>query len=42
MKSIHAFSKEIIKSYKSYDIDDVEVLESENFTLSTKSRHQNL
>ena len=32
MKKIHDFSSNIIKDYKSFDIDEVEVVVSENLT----------
>ncbi len=42
MKKIYDFSNLILDNYKSFDIDDVEVITSENTGISVKSRHQKL
>jgi len=42
MKKIYDFGYEILNNYKSFNIDDVEVITSENISLSVKSRQQKL
>ena len=42
MKKVYDFGNEILKNYKSFNIDDVEVITSENTSLSVKSRQQKL
>ena len=42
MKKIYDFGNNILKNYKSFNIDDVEVITSENISLSVKSRQQKL
>ncbi len=42
MKNIHDFSNLILDNYKSFGIDDVEVVTSENVSVSVKSRYQKL
>ena len=42
MKKVYDFGNGILNNYKSFDIDDVEVITSENISLSVKSRQQKL
>ena len=42
MKKIYDFGYDILNNYKSFNIDDVEVITSENISLSVKSRQQKL
>ena len=42
MKKIYDFGNDILNNYKSFNIDDVEVITSENISLSVKSRQQKL
>ena len=42
MKKVYDFGNEILNNYKSFNIDDVEVITSENISLSVKSRQQKL
>ena len=42
MKNIYDFSNLILDNYKSFGIDDVEVVTSENVSVSVKSRYQKL
>ncbi len=42
MKKIYDFGNDILDSYKSFNIDDVEVITSENISISVKSRNQKL
>ena len=42
MKKVYDFGDDILDSYKSFNIDDVEVITSENISLSVKSRQQKL
>ena len=42
MKKIYDFGNDILNNYKSFNIDDVEVVTSENISLSVKSRQQKL
>ena len=42
MKKIYDFGDDILNTYKSFNIDDVEVITSENISLSVKSRQQKL
>ncbi len=42
MKKVYDFGNDILKNYKSFNIDDVEVITSENISLSVKSRQQKL
>ena len=42
MKKIYDFGNDILNNYKSFNIDDVEVITSENVSLSVKSRQQKL
>ena len=40
MKKVYDFGNDILNNYKSFNIDDVEVITSENISLSVKSRRQ--
>ena len=42
MKKVFDFGNDILNNYKSFNIDDVEVITSENISLSVKSRQQKL
>ena len=42
MKKVYDFGNDILNNYKSFNIDDVEVITSENISLSVKSRQQKL
>ena len=42
MKKVYDFGNDILDNYKSFIIDDVEVINSENISLSVKSRQQKL
>ena len=42
MKKIYDFGYDILNNYKSFNIDDVEVITSENISISVKSRQQKL
>ena len=42
MKKIYDFGNDILNNYKSFNIDDIEVITSENISLSVKSRQQKL
>ena len=42
MKKIYDFGYDILNNYKSFNIDDVEVITSESISLSVKSRQQKL
>ena len=42
MKKVYDFGNNILNNYKSFNIDDVEVITSENISLSVKSRQQKL
>ncbi len=42
MKKVYDFGNDILNNYKSFNIDDVEVITSENISLSVKSRRQKL
>ena len=42
MKKVYDFGNDILNNYKSFNIDDVEVITSENTSLSVKSRQQKL
>ena len=42
MKKVYDFGNNILDNYKSFNIDDVEVITSENISLSVKSRQQKL
>ena len=42
MKKVYDFGNDILNNYKSFNIDDVEVITSENISLSVKSRKQKL
>ncbi len=42
MKKVYDFGNDILNNYKSFNIDDVEVVTSENISLSVKSRQQKL
>ena len=42
MKKVYDFGSDILNNYKSFNIDDVEVITSENISLSVKSRQQKL
>ena len=42
MKKIYDFGDDILNTYKSFNIDDVEVITSENISISVKSRNQKL
>ena len=42
MKKVYDFGNDILNNYKSFNIDDVEVITSENVSLSVKSRQQKL
>ena len=42
MKKIFDFSHSLLKNYKNFNIDDIEVMISENTNVSVKSRHQKL
>ena len=42
MKKVRDFGNDILNNYKSFNIDDVEVITSENISLSVKSRQQKL
>ena len=42
MKKVYDFGNDILNHYKSFNIDDVEVITSENVSLSVKSRQQKL
>ncbi len=42
MKKVYEFGNDILNNYKSFNIDDVEVITSENISLSVKSRQQKL
>ena len=42
MKKVYDFGNDILNNYKSFNIDDIEVITSENINLSVKSRHQKL
>ena len=42
MKKVYDFGDDILNNYKSFNIDDVEVITSENTSLSVKSRQQKL
>lgn len=42
MKKIYDFGNDILNKYKSFNIDDIEVITSENISLSVKSRQQKL
>ena len=42
MKKVYDFGYDILNNYKSFNIDDVEVITSENISLSVKSRQQKL
>ena len=42
MKKIYDFGYDILNNYKSFNIDDVEVIASESISLSVKSRQQKL
>jgi len=42
MKKVYDFGNDILNNYKSFNIDDVEVISSENISLSVKSRQQKL
>ncbi len=42
MKKVYDFGNDILKNYKSFSIDDVEVITSENTSLLVKSRQQKL
>ena len=42
MKKVYDFGNGILNNYKSFDIDDVEVITSENISISVKSRKQKL
>ncbi len=42
MKKVSNFSQSVLKEYKNYGIDDVEIIVSENYSVSVKARHQKL
>ncbi len=42
MKKIYDFSNDILNNYKSFNIDEVEVITSESINISVKSRNQRL
>ena len=42
MKKVYDFGNNILDNYKSFNIDDVEVITSENISVSVKSRNQKL
>ena len=42
MKKIFDFSHSLLKNYKNFNIEDIEIMISENTSVSVKSRHQKL